>query len=319
MNKNIGKLARFGLAVGIVRLLNHRREGRVRRLFHRLRRRRSFTARTTRQLSMLARRSSKRLGHQVRSLPLIGNRRGRSSPVRRGLQNLPLVAGLSLPALSALSVQDLSLRNLPWTSNRRESVVARQARRMRMASMASMARNHGWLTLLGLGAALGLAGLFVFGRQVRARNGAPAMLAEPDENQRARYRPASGSPAAETQMAGRTEAGRRQEPAVGQQDWSRFCYDFSQANRGQPVNVEVQDAGGNARALAHEAPLLGVDLGLEGVQIMLGEDIDYRMEHDIPDPAGLQPIADEDGAEMGLVIHARDGSTTTVRLAKRSS
>jgi hypothetical protein len=319
MNKHIGKLARFALAVGIVRLLSHRRKGRVMRLFHRLRRRRSFTARSARQLSMLARRSSKRLGHQVQSLPLIGNRRGRSSRVRRGLQNLPRVAGLSLPALSALSVQHLSLRHVPWTSSRRESVVAQQAGRMRMRSMASMARNHGWLTLLGLGAALGLAGLFVFGRQVRARNGAPAMMAELDENQRARYRPASGSPAAETQMAGRTEAVRRQEPAVGQQDWSRFCYDFSQANRGQPVNVEVQDAGGTSRALAHEALLLGVELGPEGVQIMLGEDIDNRMEHDIPDPAGVQPIADEDGAEMGLVIHARDGSTTTLGLAKRSS
>lgn len=330
MNKNMSKLARFGLAVGIMRLLNRRRESRVRRLFRRLGPQRSFTARTTRQLSMLARRSSKRLGPQMRTLPLIGRRFGSRTPARRMMQNLPLVAGLSLPALSALSLPALSLRNMSWMPGRRASVVAQQDGRVMMVLMApkagmtrvvSLARGQRRLPMLGLGAALALAGLFVFGRQVRSRYSGATMLAEPEPYGSMGYRQAGVSSTTGAPMAGtmrterRPEAERRTGAAAGHEDWVILCREFSQANRDRPVNVEVQEAGGNTRALAHEVPLLGVELAAEGVQIMLGETMDNRMEHDIPDPVGLHPIAGENGGQAGLVIHGGDGSTTTLRLA----
>ena len=77
----------------------------------------------------------------------------------------------------------------------------------------------------------------------------------------------------------------------------------------------MQEADGSGHALAHEMPLMGIEVGSAGVQIMLGENLESRMEHDIPNPVALQPVSGEDGRQIGLLIRAADGSTTTLTLA----
>ncbi len=324
MNKTIGKLARIGLVVQIMRLLDRRQESRMQRLLRRFERRQSLTTRTTQQLSQLASRTGKQLEHQARALPLVGNRFSRKSPARRLLGNLPLVAGLSLPALSAVSLQSLSAGNMPWTSNRRAGMTERRNGRTKTTRivtmtqterLAGLGRNNRLLALLGLGTALGLAGVFVFGRLVRTRGSGRGATAWPGGYEgRQSGSTGAGQATATMQMADPGEADRRREP-----DWGHAGREFAQANRHHPVDVEVQEAGGNVRPLAQEMPLLGIDLGLDGVQIMLGHGEDERMEHDIHDPTGLQSITDENGSQIGLEISARDGSTTTVKLARQSS
>ena len=216
MNKNMSNLARFGLAMGIARLLTRQREGRVRRLIRRLGRHPSFTARVERQLAMLARRSSRRRGFLMGSLPLIGGRFGRRAPAGGMMLHLPVVAGLSLPALSALSLTGTALRNMSWMPGRRDGAAAQHDGRMMTVLMApkagmtrvtSVARNHRGLSLLGL-VALGLAALAVFGQQMRARNSMSGERAGRDYGQGADYWAAGGSSTAEAPVMERTEAQR---------------------------------------------------------------------------------------------------------------
>jgi hypothetical protein len=305
MNEDVGMLAKFGLAAGTARLIQRRRESRMQRFFHRL----AFNVRGTWQLWMPTRRARRRA--------------------------FPMTL---LPVTSTMSLPTLSLGSMSFPPGRHGTMFAqRDGRMMTMVMMApktglarvtDTAREHRGLSLLALGA-LAAAGLAVLGWQIRSRSSAPTMLGD---GQDAGYWQGGGSAPSATQVLehpnteARTQSGTwsamesssstpSNATSAMHQDWADMAHDFSEPNLNRPVKVEVQEAGGNTRPLAHGLPLLGIDVGRDGVQIMLGESIDNRMEHDISDPVGMQPISGEDGRQVGLSIQAGDGSTTMLTLA----
>jgi len=101
---------------------------------------------------------------------------------------------------------------------------------------------------------------------------------------------------------------------IPRNDWRGELDSFSRQHEGWIVNVTVAAADGAVQTEARDLPLQGIsaDSPANGrVDIMIGEQTGSHVTHVVEPVAVAIDITDE-GAERGLCIRAKDGSTTTV-------
>jgi len=97
--------------------------------------------------------------------------------------------------------------------------------------------------------------------------------------------------------------------------WRQELDSFSRQHEGWIVRVEVTGANGETRTEARDLPLQGVSTDspqTNGVAIIVGQDPDDHVTHEVSDPVNIAIDRNDEGAERALRIRAGDGSTTTV-------
>ena len=102
---------------------------------------------------------------------------------------------------------------------------------------------------------------------------------------------------------------------IPREQWRQELDSFSRQHEGWIVRVDVTGADGKTRTEAHDLPLQGVSADsprTSGVAIIVGQDPDDHVTHEVADPVGIAIDQNDQGAERALTIRASDGSTTTV-------
>jgi hypothetical protein len=93
--------------------------------------------------------------------------------------------------------------------------------------------------------------------------------------------------------------------------WHRF----SRQHEGWIASVEIIGADGTRRTEASDLPLQGVSADSpqsNRVDIMIGEQPQDHITHEVPDPVAIAIDQTDSGAERALRIRGRDGSTVSV-------
>jgi hypothetical protein len=102
---------------------------------------------------------------------------------------------------------------------------------------------------------------------------------------------------------------------IPRDQWREQLDSFSRQHEGWIVRVEITDADGQRRTEARDLPLQGVSADSprsDAVAITVGQSPDDHVTHEVSQPVGIAIEQTDAGAERGLRIRARDGSTTTV-------
>lgn len=102
---------------------------------------------------------------------------------------------------------------------------------------------------------------------------------------------------------------------IPRDNWRTELDSFSRQHEGWIVRVDVTDASGNHRVEAENLPLQGVSTDSPNnrtVEIMVGEQADDHVTHEIARPVSIAIEQTDGGAERALCIKGDDGSTTVV-------
>jgi hypothetical protein len=101
---------------------------------------------------------------------------------------------------------------------------------------------------------------------------------------------------------------------IPRDDWRGELDSFSRQHEGWIVSVTVAGADGAVHTEARELPLQGISADSPAnnrVDIMIGEQSTSHVTH-VVEPVDVAIDVTDEGAERGVRIRARDGSTTTV-------
>jgi hypothetical protein len=96
--------------------------------------------------------------------------------------------------------------------------------------------------------------------------------------------------------------------------WRDELDSFSRQHEGWLVSVKVTEPGGESALAAKNLPLQGVRAiapQSDDIAIVVG-DRPNRITHDVHDAARLSLDLTAEGAKRALLIHGRDGTTTSI-------
>ncbi len=108
---------------------------------------------------------------------------------------------------------------------------------------------------------------------------------------------------------------RMAEREIPRDQWRDELDRFSRQHEGRIASLEVVEAGGTRRTEAANLPLQGVSADSpqsSRVDIMIGEQTDDHLTHEVSDPVTIAIDQTDAGAERALRIRSRDGSTVSV-------
>jgi uncharacterized protein DUF5335 len=101
---------------------------------------------------------------------------------------------------------------------------------------------------------------------------------------------------------------------IPRNDWRGELDSFSRQHEGWIVNVTVAGADGGVQTEASDLPLQGISTDSpvnNRVDIMIGEQASRHVTY-VVEPVDMAIDMTDEGAERGLSIRAKDGTTTTV-------
>jgi hypothetical protein len=96
--------------------------------------------------------------------------------------------------------------------------------------------------------------------------------------------------------------------------WNDELDSFSRQHEGWMVSVKTHGADGYTAVAAHDVPLQGVSPASprsNDIAIIVGG-AGKHLTHEVHNPASLQIDLTTDRAERALIIHGKDGTTTTI-------
>ncbi len=103
---------------------------------------------------------------------------------------------------------------------------------------------------------------------------------------------------------------------IAQDSWRDELDSFSRQHEGWIVSIKTRSHGGAVAVAARDVPLQGVSLASPrsgDIAISVGGTRGH-LTHEIHDPAAVEVDLTADEAEHALIIHGRDGTTTSIEL-----
>src|SRR5437763_9328126 len=101
---------------------------------------------------------------------------------------------------------------------------------------------------------------------------------------------------------------------IPRESWRDELDSFSRQHEGWIVSLTVKQPGGDRATEAHDLPLQGVSPASphsNDIAITVGAGSKH-LTHEVHNPTGLALDLTEEGAKRALLIHGRDGTTTSV-------
>jgi len=101
---------------------------------------------------------------------------------------------------------------------------------------------------------------------------------------------------------------------IARDSWHATLDSFSRQHEGWIVSITTRDPGGEVAVEAHDVPLQGVSPASplsSDISIIVGGGRSH-LTHEVHNPTALELDLTADDAERALIIHANDGSATTI-------
>jgi hypothetical protein len=101
---------------------------------------------------------------------------------------------------------------------------------------------------------------------------------------------------------------------LGRDSWREELDGFSRQHEGWLVSITTRSHDGDVAVAAHDVPLQGVSTTSprsDAIAIVVGGSRGH-LTHEVHDPTTLQIDLTANDAERALIIHAKDGTTTTI-------
>ena len=101
---------------------------------------------------------------------------------------------------------------------------------------------------------------------------------------------------------------------LGRQSWREELDSFSRQHEGWLVSVTTRSPDGDVAVAAHDVPLQGINPASprsNAIAIIVGGNRGH-LTHEVHDPTALQIDLTANDAERALIIHGKDGTTTTI-------
>jgi hypothetical protein len=101
---------------------------------------------------------------------------------------------------------------------------------------------------------------------------------------------------------------------LARESWREELDSFSRRHEGWIVSIQTRSPGGNTAVAAHDVPLQGVSPASprsNDIAIIVGGNRNH-LTHEVHDPTALQIDLTANEAERALIIHDKDGTTTTI-------
>jgi len=102
---------------------------------------------------------------------------------------------------------------------------------------------------------------------------------------------------------------------IPRDEWLTELDNFSRQHEGWIVRVRIKDQAGHERTEVVDLPLQGVSADSprsRALDVIVGDNNQGHVTHEVDDPVTIAVETTDEGAERGLTIRSRDGSTVTV-------